>query len=1078
MVKCPGCGEDNPPKFSLCGYCGTSLAGPPHPAREVRKTVTIVFCDLKGSTALAERLDPEALREVTDRYFRAMADEITRHGGKIEKYIGDAIMAVFGLPRAHEDDALRAVRSVIGMRLALRRVNEDLMRRHGVALVNRTGVNTGEVVADDDPGASQKLVTGDAVNIAARLEQAAPENEIYIGETTYRLVRDAVEAEAVEALELKGKTRRVPAFRLVSARGLEGSARRIDTPIVGRDAELATLGGAYREACGAASIRMVTVIGDAGVGKSRLVHEVVEHITAGARVLRGRCLPYGDGITFWPLREMVTGAADIRGDDPPGLARSKMLDLVDDPDVANRLAAATGLSPATFPMSELYWAARKFLETLAQPGPVVAVIDDIHWAEPAFLDLLEHLLDAGSNAPVLLLATARHDLLEDRPEWGVRAGSTRLVLQPLSDSASAQVVTNLLGTADLPGDVIERIVDAAEGNPLYVEQMLSMMIDTRALRQHDGHWARADRYTAIAVPPTIQALLEARIDRLARSERAAIEPAAVIGLQFALPAVEALVPEVARSEVGKHLGTLTRKRFIRPVPSAESEVMFGFHHHLVRETIYGALLKRSRASLHADFVRWADRVNAERGRALEFEEILGYHLEQAYRYLCELGPLDDQGIAIGADAARRLSAAGRRAFSRGDMHAAASLYRRATALLAAQDSNRVVLLPELGEVLMELGEFAEARAVLDEAEAAAERISDDALRACARLTGMFVRLYSGEQGDWSSEALRVANAAIPVLERVGAHDSLAAAWRLIGLVHGVAGRYGQAGEATLRYMAHARRAGNERLMARSAMGLSINALFGPTPVPEAIAQCERILAEGLGDREAESIILCVVAQLRAMNGEIDQARTLYRKGRAQLRELGQGVIAASTGLDLARVELLGGDLATAEREVKADFEFLARRGETYFLATIAALLARIVREQGRDGEALELSIAAEGAASADDFDAQALWRSVRAPIVARSGDLAQAETLARAAVDLAGRTEAPVLQADTRSELATVLNLAGRIDEALATIGEAIVLYAAKGDVVSAARSRLWAEQLGLTPARINAARAIDPRPL
>ena len=407
MVKCPGCGEENPPKFRLCGYCGTPLAAVPAaaplpilPAHDVRKTVTIIFTDLKDSTALGERLDPEALHEVKERYFGAMAAEITRHGGKIEKYIGDAIMAVFGLPRAHEDDGLRAVRAAAGMQVALARVNAELSERFGVTLANRTGVNTGEVVANDDPGANQKLATGDAVNVAARLEQAAPLNGIYLGEVTYRLVRDAVEVEAVEPLELKGKAERVAAWRLVSAQGLMGSARRQDTPVVGRDTELAALATAYGEVCNQGVVRLVTVIGDAGVGKSRLVHEVTEHMAAGARVLRGRCLPYGDGITFWPLRELVCAASDIRADDTPAQARAKVEAAVGDADVAERLSAASGLSPAAFPMHEFQWAARKFLEILAANGPVVALIDDIHWAEPAFLDLLEHLLESEARAPI------------------------------------------------------------------------------------------------------------------------------------------------------------------------------------------------------------------------------------------------------------------------------------------------------------------------------------------------------------------------------------------------------------------------------------------------------------------------------------------------------------------------------------------------------------------------------------------------------------------------------------------------------------------------------------------------------
>ncbi len=352
MINCPSCGEENPPKFRLCGYCGAALTAAPAalPVREMRKTVTLIFSDLKDSTALGERLDSEALHEVKDRYFAAMAAEIKRHGGKIEKFIGDAIMAVFGLPKAHEDDALRAVRAAADMRKALARVNDDLMKRYGVTLGNRTGINTGEVVANDDEKADQKLATGDAVNVAARLEQAAPVGEIYLGESTYQLVRDAVEVEAVEPLQLKGKSEPVPAWRLVTARGLDGYARRQDTPIVGRDEELAALHAAYHHAVSAQRAHLVTVIGDAGLGKSRLVREVVDQIAAGARTLRGRCLPYGDGITFWPLVGMVGEAAGIRDDDTTDAARAKLLQAVKDEEVAARLASAIGLSEQSFPL--------------------------------------------------------------------------------------------------------------------------------------------------------------------------------------------------------------------------------------------------------------------------------------------------------------------------------------------------------------------------------------------------------------------------------------------------------------------------------------------------------------------------------------------------------------------------------------------------------------------------------------------------------------------------------------------------------------------------------------------------------
>lgn len=315
MQICPNCGEENPAKFRLCGFCGSPLA-PQLPAQEVRKTVTIVFSDLKGSTAMGEKLDSEAVREVMSRYFDEMKAALERHGGTVEKYIGDAIMAVFGLPRVHEDDALRAVRAAAEMRDHLAALNDELEERWGVTVGNRTGVNTGEVVAGD-PTTGQRLVTGDTVNTAARLEQAAPTSQVLLGDTTYRLVRHAVEVEEVEPLELKGKAERVPAYRLVEVREAETIDRRRDSPLVGRERELDLLSGELAAATRDRSCRMVTIVAQAGVGKSRLIEEFGRSATASdARLLRGRCLPYGRGITFWPLVEIVRGAAAIADEDP------------------------------------------------------------------------------------------------------------------------------------------------------------------------------------------------------------------------------------------------------------------------------------------------------------------------------------------------------------------------------------------------------------------------------------------------------------------------------------------------------------------------------------------------------------------------------------------------------------------------------------------------------------------------------------------------------------------------------------------------------------------------------------------
>jgi tetratricopeptide (TPR) repeat protein len=680
------------------------------------------------------------------------------------------------------------------------------------------------------------------------------------------------------------------------------------------------------------------------------------------------------------------------------------------------------------------------------------MIDDIHWAEPAFLDLLENLLETVENASVLLVATSRHDLLEARPQWGERERSRRLVLKPLTDEAATQVVGNLLGAAGLPETLIKRIVAAAEGNPLYVEQMLSMLIDSGAVSE-DGSKTALTGDADIVVPPTIHALLEARLDKLERTERAAAEPAAVIGMEFPHSAVQSLAPQQIREKVGDQLQALARKHFIRPSASDGADARYRFDHHLVRDTVYNGLLKRARATMHVEFVKWADQVNAESDRGQEFEAILGYHLEQAYRYLGELGPIDEAGAAIGRDAARRLAAAARRSLARGDTHAARNLYARAIGLLPTGDPHRSTLLPTYAEVLMELGEYGEARTVLSEASSVAE---SPRVKVAAELIGMLIRLSSGDRGNWSEDARDLAERAVATLNLEEAHDELATAYRVLALAHQHGGRLEEAATAIEQLISHARRAGNERLVARSALGMALSALLGPTPVPQAIAQCESALAGGLGDRQVSSVIQCKLARLRAMNGESETARTQYHSARALLRELGQGVQAASTGIDVAIVELLAGDPSAAERELRPDYAFLEARGEAYFLSTMASLLARAVSQQGRDEEALALSEIAEVSAAKHDTGAQVLWRAVRARILARAGQTSEAEVLAQAACEAARKSGMPILKADTLVDLAAVSLLIGKTELAQEALAEACATYESKGDVSSLAYASKW----------------------
>ena len=391
------------------------------------------------------------------------------------------------------------------MQAALTRLNDELRRSYGVALANRTGVNTGEVVASADPSADQKLATGDAVNVTARLEQAAPENEILIGELTYSLVRDAVHVAAMEPLALKGKADKVPAYRLLSMRdgAAEGRARRDEAPIVGRHTELAQLASTLDFVAADRAVHLTTVVGDAGVGKSRLIREFIGAAEDRAAVVQGRCLPYGDGITFWPFLEIVRAAAGIRDDDAPEAAQARLVGLIGDAEIVERVASMAGLTPAQFPLPELFWGARRFLELVAANRPLIVVVDDIHWAEPTFLDLLEYVLDTVSEASIFLLCTARHDLLVTRPEWANRPAAERILLEPLTQGDSDQIVRNLLGGVAIPAEIQAQMVDAAEGNPLFVEQMLAMLIEGGGLRLEGDRWIRTDPAVAIAVPPTI-----------------------------------------------------------------------------------------------------------------------------------------------------------------------------------------------------------------------------------------------------------------------------------------------------------------------------------------------------------------------------------------------------------------------------------------------------------------------------------------------------------------------------------------------------------------------------------------------
>jgi class 3 adenylate cyclase/tetratricopeptide (TPR) repeat protein len=1043
MAVCGRCGESNPERARFCLACGARLAEP-EPS-ETRKTVTVLFCDVTGSTAIGEALDAESLRRVMSRYFDRMQAVLERHGGTVEKFIGDAIMAVFGIPSLHEDDGVRAVRAAGEMRGALALLNDELDRDYGVRIAIRTGINTGEVVAGD-PSAGQKLVTGDAVNVAARLEQAASPGDVLIGPETHRLVRDAARLEPVEPLKLKGKSERVAAWRLVELLpDVPAFGRQLNAPFIGRADELLALERALVTAVQERSCMLATIVGPPGIGKSRLARELVGSVGESARVVVGRCLPYGDGITYWPLAEIVR---QVAGTDARAGVEQLAAGEAEAGLIAARIASAIGAADTAGPPEETAWSFRKFLEALAHDRPLLAIVDDIHWAEPTLLDLLEYLVSFSSGAPILLLCLARPDIFELRPSWlEPRPNSTLLTLKPLSEAESERLIERLLAERDLSKLARGRIVEAAAGNPLFVEQMLAMQAEQSP---EDGE---------LTIPPTIQALLAARIDRLSPWERAVIERASVEGRMFHRSALAELLPNGARRGLGAHLMSLIRKEFIRPDQALfAGDDGFRFGHILIRDAAHESMPKQLRAELHERFADWLERKAGK--RAAEYEEIIGYHLEQAFRYRLQLGPADVRARALATRGAVHLRSAGERAVARGDMPGAANLLGRTVDLLPDNDPTRAELLPELGTALIEVGELTRATSTLQLALEAARAAGEERAEWRARLGHALAQVWMGAS---QQEAGAVAEEAAQALARVGDELGVARAWNLVALTRFWGGSTAVAEEAWSRALEHSRRAQSPREEAHALTWLLVASWAGPAPVEQALARCREIV-ERAPTRQVEAFALLEQGPLLAMQGHFAEARELFRQGRAMLEDLGLVIFVAGSSQEYFDLEMLAGDPAAAEADLRRACKTLERLGEKGFLSTRAGCLAHALCAQGRYEEAVAYIELAANSASADDALTQALWRSALAKVVARRGDIEEALKLAREATAILEPTDWLSIRADTLVDLAETLRLADRPPEVRAALDKAVMLYERKGNVIAAGKARELLDDLRTTP--------------
>ena len=1001
MRECASCGSDNADGARFCSSCGSPLLTP---ASSVRKTVTVLFCDLVGSTALGDGADPEVLRGQMARYHAHLKTILERHGGTVEKFIGDAAMAVFGLPSAHEDDALRAVRAAVEARQAVASLGFEV----------RIGINTGEVVA----GAGGTLVTGDAVNVAARLEQAAAAGEILIGELTERLVRDAVRTDRLEPFALKGKAARVTAYRVLELGADSMPAGQSHALFVGRERELEQLRGALAVAVAQRQPQVATIVGPPGIGKSRLVRELTG--TAAGRVVRGRCLSYGQGITYWPLAEIVEQIGDVRA--ILGDAAEARLAVA-------RIDAALGAGAAS--SDEIAWGFRRLFEETALAEPLIVVVDDIHWAEPTLLDLLEYLADFTRDARLLILCTARPEILDNRPSWSApRPNAILITLQPLP---AEQIETLVDELGQLPTHDRDRIIAAAEGNPLFVEQLVAMSSE------------QGTNSERLEIPPTIQALLAARIDRLAAEERTVMERAAVEGRLFHRGSVRELVPEPARPEVGRNLLSLVRRQFIRPdraeLPGDDA---FRFDHILIRDAAYESLPKQTRGELHERFASWLEQRLADSAPA----EILGYHLEQAAQYRAELQlPIGD----VGERAAQKLAQAAQAASARGDVHAEVNLLERAAALLPTSAESRAGVVASLGAALAKSGEEDRAIECLQEAERLAHANGDAHTEWLARIERVPMETMRHPEGA-AETLLSESNAAMAALP--DDHKIAARAWHLIGEAHSFQGRMLEQHHANENAWAHARRSTDASVETEILRDSGGPIAFGPIPVEDGLRWVSEVLERARNPTLVEPFCRHMRGHLQARLGDFDAAHEAIEAWRTRLRELGHETAYYQLAGCIWDVCSLAQNWTAGERALREADENLARTGEKGGRSTIVAELAEALFQQGKLEEAEQYSRLSEALGASDDVLTQAQWRGVRAKVLASRGQIEEALPLARQAVTIFAETDFLDAHAQALLDLAWVLRVAGKLEDADTAVRQAVDMYKTRGNLVGVARAQ------------------------
>ena len=974
--------------------------------------MTSVFCDLSGSTGIAERADSEIVFDLMRSYFDVARAALERHGGAVEKFIGDAVVGMFGVPETNEDDALRACRAALEIQERIASLNIELKARLDTEIAVRIGVNTGEVVAGDaarrEFASGDAVVLGDSVNVAARLEQAAQPGEVLLGEATYRLVRGAVQVQAVAPIAAKGKSEPLTAFRLLEVSAHGQMPRHAGASLVGRGEELARLGAEF--AASAEGCRLVTVVGEAGVGKSRLTAEFAAAIGDRARIVRGACLSYGEGITYWPIAQIVRELAGIRDEDTAEQVRER---------VPPRIAQMLGLTEGTVTSEQLAEAIAELVVEAARAQPLVLLIDDIHWAEPTLLDLIEQLPE-GIEASVLLLCLARPELLDDRPGWPVTVR-----VEPLG----AAEIDALLESLHAPAESRVRLAYATAGNPLYAEELVA--------------WVR-EGGDVDELPTSLNALLGARLDRLEPGERDALERGAVEGELFHQSAVD----ELSGKPVEAELGLLSRKDMIRLAAAslAGELIAYRFKHILVRDAAYRATTKKLRATLHERYADWLEQRAGD--RVGEYREILGYHLEAAYRYRAELGDAD---ATLATRAARHLGAGGERALQRADYRASVNLVERAVALMPQENGEYPALLRVYGYAINQFGREAEVRAVFEEVIERASAQGNIGLAARARVHLLSKRIWADPDPDLEAESA-ILEQGLAIAEELGDESLIAEHVDKLGIIRRHQGRFAEALPWVERALALAERGQDpveRRTYTRSLVQILVE---GPTPVHEAIVRCEQLYEASRDEPRRGVGIANYLSVLYAMAANFDQAQRCARLADPGFGSVDTMPAAIGQGW-VARTKELSGDLAGAVAAQKAKWLFFgggSDRPPDGRAIDAATEIARICCDTGGWDEAEEWIGHFRGARKRVDSGRLA----VEARIAAHRGNFGEALDLGGQAVEHAEGVDNLNRRAEAWLALAEVQRAAGRYGEADASVAEALTLYERKGNLTAAGRLR------------------------